>query len=191
MQTKFLSLFIFLFAATTLLSQEKSNTIDDQFTNVVDKSNSFEEFKVIPKTKIYALRKNVLDSIAALESEVEAAQGEIEKQRNEIASLKSNLTSTKQNLEASKEKEDGIAFFGSITKKSTYNGIMWSIIVLLLAIVGLLFFKFKNSNSVTRATKIKLIEVENEFDAYRKKALEENQIIGRKLQDLINKNRKA
>ena len=191
MQTKFLSLTIFLFVVTSLFSQEKSNTIDDQFTNVIEKSNSYEEFKVISKTKIYSLRKNVLDSIATLQSEVEATQGEIEKQKNEITSLTSNLTATRQNLEASKEKEDGIKFFGSITKKSTYNSIMLSIIALLLAIVGLLFFKFKNSNSVTRATKSKLTEVENEFDTYRKKALEENQIIGRKLQDEINKNRKA
>jgi uncharacterized membrane-anchored protein YhcB (DUF1043 family) len=191
MQTKFIPLFIFLFVATSLFSQEKSNTIDDQFTNVIDKSNSYEEFKVIPKTKINALRKNVLDSISALESEVAAAQLEIEKQRTEIASLNSNLNSTRQNLEATKEKEDGINFFGSITKKSTYNSIMLSIIVVLLTIAGLLFFRFRNSNSVTRATKEKLSEVENEFDAYRKKALEENQIIGRKLQDEINKNKKA
>lgn len=190
MQTKSLTLVIFLLVVTSLFSQENSNTIDNQFTNVVDKSNSYQQFKVIPKAKIYALRKNVLDSIAALDSKVETAQLEIEKQRVEIASLTDDLTSTRQNLTSSKEKEDGIEFFGSLTKKSTYNGIMWSIIVFLLAILGLVFFKFKNSNSVTRATKTKLAEVENEFDAYRKKALEENQQIGRKLQDEINKNRK-
>lgn len=190
MQTKSLTLLIFLLVVTSLFSQENSNTIDNQFTNVVDKSNSYQQFKVIPKAKIYALRKNVLDSIAALDSKVETAQLEIEKQRIEIASLTDDLTSTRQNLTSSKEKEDGIEFFGSLTKKSTYNGIMWSIIVFLLAILGLVFFKFKNSNSVTRATKTKLAEVENEFDAYRKKALEENQQIGRKLQDEINKNRK-
>ena len=190
MQTKSLTLLIFLLVVTSLFSQENSNTIDNQFTNVVDKSNSYQQFKVIPKAKIYALRKNVLDSIAALDSKVETAQLEIEKQRVEIASLTDDLTSTRQNLTSSKEKEDGIEFFGSLTKKSTYNGIMWSIIVFLLAILGLVFFKFKNSNSVTRATKTKLAEVENEFDAYRKKALEENQQIGRKLQDEINKNRK-
>ena len=190
MQSKSLTLLIFLLVVTSLFSQENSNTIDNQFTNVVDKSNSYQQFKVIPKAKIYALRKNVLDSIAALDSKVETAQLEIEKQRIEIASLTDDLTSTRQNLTSSKEKEDGIEFFGSLTKKSTYNGIMWSIIVFLLAILGLVFFKFKNSNSVTRATKTKLAEVENEFDAYRKKALEENQQIGRKLQDEINKNRK-
>lgn len=190
MQTKSLTLLIFLLVVTSLFSQENSNTIDNQFTNVVDKSNSYQQFKVIPKAKIYALRKNVLDSIAALDSKVETAQLEIEKQRVEIASLTDDLTSTRQNLTSSKEKEDGIEFFGSLIKKSTYNGIMWSIIVFLLAILGLVFFKFKNSNSVTRATKTKLAEVENEFDAYRKKALEENQQIGRKLQDEINKNRK-
>jgi uncharacterized membrane-anchored protein YhcB (DUF1043 family) len=191
MQTKSVPLFVFLFVLTSLFSQENSNTIDNQFTNVIDKSHNYREFKIIPKAKIYALRKNVLDSMATLESKVETAQAETEKQRDDIASLTDRLTSTQQNLESSKEKEDGIEFFGSITKKSTYHTIMWSMVVILLAILGLIFFKFTNSNSVTRATKTKLAEVKNEFEAYRKKALEENQRIGRKLHDEINKNRKS
>jgi uncharacterized membrane-anchored protein YhcB (DUF1043 family) len=189
MYCKALTIFSFLVLTATVFGQNNTKTIEDQFTDVIDKSNSYQEFKVIPKSKISILRKNILDSIAALEEQVANGQTELMQQKTEISNLTASLNTTRQNLTASKEKEDGIELFGNITKKSTYNTIMWSIISGLLIILGFLFFKYKNSHAVTRATQTKLSEVEHEFDAYRKKALEENQLIGRKLQDEINKNR--
>ena len=58
-----------------------------------------------------------------------------------------------------------------------------------MLVLGLLFFiiKFKNSNIITKQTKHKLSEIEQEFDSYRQKKLEEQQILRRKLQDEINK----
>ena len=89
------------------------------------------------------------------------------------------------------EKEDGIEILGMLTKKSTYNTIMWSIIALLIAAFLFIFFKFNKSNAVTKEANLKLAETEEEFDAHRQKTLEREQQLRRKLQDEINKNRNA
>ena len=189
MTTKSLILLSFLVVSTSFFAQDNSNSIENQFINVIDKSNNYQEFKVIKKTKIYNLRKNVLDSISALEAKIGTSQSEIERQKTEIESLTQNLGTTQSNLTASIEKEDGIEILGMLTKKSTYNTILWSIILGLIAILGFLFYKFKNSHAVTKAVKLKYDEIETEFEAHRRKTLENEQQLRRKLQDEINKNR--
>ena len=50
-----------------------------------------------------------------------------------------------------------------------------------------IIYTLKNSNIITKQTNHKLTEIEQEFDSYRQKKLEEQQILRRKLQDEINK----
>ncbi|MBZ0327157.1 MAG: hypothetical protein K8F54_06090 [Altibacter sp.] len=196
MKRKLAALLPILFIVLSLTAQEETqesnpNSLESQFVNVIDKSNSYQEFKVISKAKLHLLRKNILDSVAALETTIETIQTEIESQKEQIASLSQDLKATQESLLLSKEKEDGIEFFGMFTKKSTYNAIMWGIILFLLA--GMMFFvyRYKSSNALTKAARKKLDEVELDFDIHRQKSLEELQQLGRKLQDEINKNRKA
>lgn len=189
MKAHLYTLLTFLFFVSTFIAQTDSNTIENQFTDVIDKSNNYQEFKVIKKAKINALRRNILDSVVALENTIKTAYLEIDQQKTEITTLTKNLSTTRENLTASIEKEDGIEFFGMLTKKSTYNAILWSIILGLLAILAFLFYKFKNSHAITKAARLKLAETEDEFDAHRQKTLENEQQLRRKLQDEINKNR--
>ena len=189
MTTKSLMLLSFLVVSTTFFAQDNSNSIENQFINVIDKSNNYQEFKVIKKAKLYVLRKNVLDTISALDSKFTTSQVKIEKQKIEIESLTQSLSTTQSNLVASIEKENGIELLGMVTKKATYNTILWSIIFVLIGLLGFLFYKFKNSHSVTKAAKLKLDETETDFEAHRRKTLENEQLLRRKLQDEINKNR--
>ena len=191
MQSKFILVIPLFLLALSLSAQTDGNTIEDQFTDVIDKSNKYQEYKVVKKVKWNALRKSVLDSISALEAEIVTANTEINEQKGRIDSLTQDLSSTQQNLAASIEKEDGIEILGMLTKKSTYNTIMWSIIALLIAAFLFIFFKFNKSNAVTKEANLKLAETEEEFDAHRQKTLEREQQLRRKLQDEINKNRNA
>lgn len=189
-----LSLLILCVLTGTAYSQEQAtsnNSIESQFIDVVDKSNNYQEFKVIKKTKLARLRKNILDSIAKLEQTIITTNTTVADQRTQISKLENTLTSTNTDLSTSREKEDGINFFGMLVKKATYNSIMWSIICGLLIALGFFIFKFKNSNAITRESNGKLAETESEFEAHRSKKLEEIQQIRRKLQDEINKNRKT
>ena len=189
-----LSLFVLFLLSFSVLAQtstENDNSIEGQFIDVVDKSNNYQEFKVIKKTKLANLRKNILDSVAKLEQTIVATNKTIDEQLNQISKLESNLTNTNSDLSLSRDKEDGISFFGLLVKKSTYNTIMWSIIAGLIIALSFFIFKFKNSNTITRDANAKLAETESEFDAHRSKKLEEIQQIRRKLQDELNKNRKT
>ena len=53
---------------TFVFSQENSNTLEDQFTDVIEKSNRYQDYKVVKIFKLNNLRKSVNDTIAAIEN---------------------------------------------------------------------------------------------------------------------------
>lgn len=184
-------LFLFSFSLSAQDSiQVLKNTLTEQMAEAFDKSNSYQEYKVIKKTQLASLRRNILDSVSALEKNITSQKSELTLQKNEIDSLRQNLQTTRENLTASKEKEDGIEIFGVLTSKAVYNSIMWSIVLILLFIAGFLFYRFLNSHKVTNAAQLKMAELEIELEDYRRNSLEREQKLRRKLQDEVNKNRK-
>ena len=192
---KLILLALLLFCSVSLsYSQEtetKDNSLNGQFEAIKKTSNNYQDYEVVKKFKLNALQKNTLDSIAVYKSEISTLKNTISSQNDEISSLTTTLNETKVALTNSQEKEDGIEFLGILTQKSTYNTILWSIIGLLLITLAYFIYRFNASNSITKESKAKLTEVESEFELHRQKKLEEMQQVRRKLQDEINKNRKA
>lgn len=168
-----------------------SNTIDQQFIQVINQSNSYENYKIIRKSKMNLLRSNVVDSINRLQNTIDLANEKIMAQQRHIDSLETGLGKTELELSESIENENAINFLGSKITKSTYNLLLWSIIIILILGLGLFIFKFRNSNLITKEAKNKLLEVEEEFERHRQRTLEEHQLLRRKLQDEILKNKKS
>lgn len=186
-----LPLFLFsaqLFAQDSI--QVHKNTLNDQMNDAFEKSNSYQEYKVIKKTQLATLKRNILDSLSTFDRKISSQRDELRLQKSEIDSLRKTLQTTQDNLTASQEKEDGIQVLGILTSKSTYNAIMWGIILLLLLVGGFLFYRFLNSHKVTNASQLKIAEMEIELEDHRRNSLEREQKLRRKLQDEINKNRK-
>ncbi len=185
----------FLFLFSVHLSAQDSvqvhkNTLNNQMIEAFEKSNSYQEYKVIKKSQLANLKRSVLDSVATLEKQIATQQNDLEAQKSEIDSLSKMLKTTQEQLDESKQKEDGIELFGVLTSKSTYNAIMWGVIILLFFVGGFLFYRFLNSHKVTKAAQLKMAEIEIELEDHRRKSLEREQKLRRKLQDEINKNRK-
>lgn len=182
--------FILLLSSSPLFAQQAPKTLDEHFTDVIDKSNRYEDYKVVKRYKLDNLKKAVNDSIAAYKSEVNALQTTVSGLESKVASLEGQLQTLQQNLSSSQEAENQMSLFGAQTSKSSYNTIMWSIIGGLLFLLLIFIFRFRNSNALTRDAKSKLTEVEEEYESHRQRSLEREQQIRRKLQDEINKNRK-
>ena len=83
-----------------------------------------------------------------------------------------------------------INFLGIQLKKGTFKTLLFSIIGILVLLLLFFIFKFKQSNSVTLQTKAKLKDIEDEYDEHRKRALEREQKVMRRLQDELNKQKK-
>ncbi len=168
------------------LSLNKS-TINNQFEYVITKSNRYQEYKVVKKTWLYALKAHTLDSLKAVKKQLSDTKILVDNQDKEIQVLKTNLTDTNSTLNQTNLEKDSMSLFGMLMSKTSYNVLMWSIIAGLLAFLLLFIYKFKNSNAVTKDAQFSLAETEEEFDEHRKRALEREQKVMRRLQDEINK----
>ena len=80
-----------------------------------------------------------------------------------------------------------MSLFGMQMRKAGYSALMWSFIAILLALLLLFIYKFRNSNIITKQAKKSLEDTEREFDEHRSIALEREQKVRRQLQDEINK----
>lgn len=195
MNFKTLTTLLFLFNFTWLFAQNQteeklslnSGSIDNQFEYVIRKSNKYQEYKVVKTNWLYTLKANTQDSLKALQKQLNDSKLVVENQDKEIEVLKTNLADTNATLNQTNKEKDSMSLFGILMSKTSYNVLLWSIIGGLLALLLFFIYKFKNSNIITRQAKLALAETEEEFEAHRKRALEREQKVMRRLQDEINK----
>jgi preprotein translocase subunit SecF len=164
-----------------------NGTIESQFDYLYRKSSTYQEYKVVKQTFYYKIKKNVLDSLKVLKNELAATKQMVTTQNTEIDELKGSLKTTNDNLTNVTKEKDSINLVGISLTKSSYNTILWSIIIGLVLFLLFFIYRFKNSNSVTKQANKSLAEIEEEFFAFKTISLEREQKVRRELQDEINK----
>lgn len=189
--------FFFLFISYIGFSQQDSNkdsivdnnSLENQFDKIFRTSTSYQTYKVIGKDRFLDLKKNVLDSLKKATKEITEKQQLLISERNNIKELNVELDKTREELAKTQEKESSISLLGIQLNKTTYNLILWFIIISLGLALGFFVYKFTRSNVLTKKAQEDLLEVEHEFEMHRKKSLEREQKLRRQLQDEINKSR--
>lgn len=182
-----------VFAQTSLTKKQQldslPNTVENQLIKAYGKASNWQQYKMITRTDFQILQKNIIDSVTALKKNIENKQLTINEQEKNVTALNEKITSLTEKLNSSIDKEDKINFIGIGMTKNTYNLLLWSIITILAITTVFFFMRFKNSNSLTKAAKSNLAEIEEEFELHRRKSLEKEQKLRRQLQDEINKQR--
>mgnify|MGYP000645695794 CR=1 FL=1 len=178
---------------TPKLSLTKS-TISNQFDYITKKSSNWRDdkkqnYEVVKAQWIDQLKSNTLDTLKVITDKHSASLTTISKQEQEIKTLQVKLNNTQTDLDIVTSKKDEISLFGMSLSKTSYNTILFFVIIILIGLLAFFVYQFKNSNVLTKEAKYQLTEVENEFNEHRRNALEREQKVRRELQDLINKNR--
>ncbi|MCJ7468376.1 MAG: tRNA (guanine-N1)-methyltransferase [Maribacter sp.] len=184
-------------------AQEKGETenlsldngpISSQFDFIAQKSGNYRAdgvpYEVVKESNLIKLRKNVLDSLNAVNKKTIELKATIAEHETTISSLNKKLGETTNNLASVTEEKDSMSFLGIAVSKGTYNTLLWSFIFGLLGLMLFFMYKFRRSNVLTQEAKTALTEVEEEFEEHRRRALEREQRISRQLQDEINKYKK-
>ena len=179
----------FSIAAQQKVTEE--NTLENQFDKIYRVSTSYQTYKVINKLGYQKLKNNVIDSINIIKELLSEKESLLKSKDENIKRLNTKIKKTQLNLDASITKENSIFLFGLELKKTTYNIILWTLIIALITGVGFLTYKFSNSNILTKEAENNLADIEEELKHYRKKSTEKEQKLRRQLQDEINKQRNS
>ncbi|TDE05623.1 hypothetical protein [Flavobacterium hiemivividum] len=165
-------------------------TVEGQFQNIIDKSNSFQDYKVIKKTSLLKLQSNVLDSLKVSKNKVLANVNFLNSQKRAIADLEAKSANSETILANLKSEKDSISLLGIPLEKTFFKTLFFFIVIGLIATLVFFIFKFKQSNIITIESKLALQQSEKEFEIYKEKALEREQKAMRRLQDELNKKKK-
>jgi len=187
--TLFLSLSLKLSAqeqpATTSEGIE-NGTIEQQFDYLKKVSTNYQEYKVIKLRSLEKLQTNILDSIKGYQSTIQELKTTLQENKMQIDDLNQRLTTTKADFDRAVEEKDSFSMFGMLLHKNLYNNLVWGIIILLLIILVISYFRFKRSHQVTAETKQSLEDLREEFDLHRRNTLERERKLNRQLVDALN-----
>ena len=188
MKLSFITFFLLL-SCLSLVAQKttETNTLENQFDGISRKSTNYKIYKVIDKSRFQKLKTDVLDSLKSAKNKNIEKENLLKVKDNTIKDRQEKINAIQLELDTLNKKENTVSFFGKGMKKTTYNIIVSSIIVLLF--IGLLYFSYKfiSSNSLTKEAKNNLTNLEEEFEQHKKKSLINEQKLRRQLQDEINK----
>lgn len=184
---------VFLFILTAVVSlpaqgtTSESASLREQFDAMVSGSNRYQQFRVVPQTELNAFIRAVTDTLNAHAAQTTELSSTIATQRENIERLNTTVSSLNDQIAQLEKEKDGIYLLGALVSKVTYNIILWTII--LAALAGLVFFFLRSrlAVSVTQSLRDDKEELAEELATAKKRRLEVEQDLRRKLQDEINK----
>jgi DNA mismatch repair ATPase MutS len=192
------AIFFFLLFGMQVIAQDaskpspasKNGTIENQFDLVIQKSNNYQDFKVVKKEDLNLLKKNSMDSIAKFKTALNELKVKFSAHDAIVKGLNDSLQVVKTELKELKSAQNNVDFLGTPVSKSSYNLIMWGTVSVLLLFLIVSLFQMRSAKSNSKSAHDELGKLEEEFDDYKRKALEKEQKLGRQLQDEINKQSK-
>lgn len=188
MRFKVLVIFSMIAFAIHLDAQAQGDaTLLEQYQKMVEGSETFEKYKVIPITKVNSFGQVMNDSINSLKEKVASAKNAKLEAEKESDSAKSQMTKLKTELKNAQNAVDEMPFLGIPMSKTTYNVVMWSIVVVLIIGLVIVYVLFLKSYRTTRQAKKDKELVDQELEDLRKRSHDKQVKIKRELQTALNK----
>ena len=168
----------------SVVPQEETHptTLEGVFQQLIDKSGSWQNFKMLDKAKLAVFQRSMADSINSVRAQLTTEKQQVLTHEATIKELNDKITDTQN-------QKDSVNFFGALVSKSVYNSIMWGIVIALGCLLILYIYKYSNGNAITKKSIGDLTDLQEEYESYRKAAIEREQKVRRQLQDEINKHR--
>ena len=134
-----------------------------------------------------ALWKNMRDTLNTERRKLREAQAKLATQAQDINTLKTDVSVKDQTLSESNAKRDEISLLGISLTKSSYNLLMWGLVIA-FGIIAAVVIARSGAHSREARYRTKLYEeLDEEYKAYKSKANEKEKKLARELQTERNK----
>jgi len=174
-------------AQAPLVPEVIDPSLKGQYEALLSKSKTYYTYKLINPVRLTAFYRSVADSIRKERVSNRSAQAKITAQARTIDTLNSQIKGNESSLESTNAKVNEISFLGIPFSKTTYNTLVWSIIIVLaLALAFVVIRSAKNIHEAKYRTEL-YEEVSKEYQTFKVKANEKEKKLARELQDERNK----
>jgi peptidoglycan hydrolase CwlO-like protein len=187
---------LFFIAAMVILpfsgmSQDEENnepnTLENQFIELKEKSNNYQQYKVVDQNSLNGFWSAVNDTLEENRREITALRNEVRSLKNTVSTLETNLAQRDSSLSDQAYQIEHMSFLGIDMTKSGYITFSWVIIFALIAAVLILYFRFTSANKTTKSTKKDYSQLQEEFEEHKRKTRDRETKLKRDLQTEINR----
>lgn len=179
----FASLLFTLLIVTQASSQE---SLQEKYNSLIESSETFQQYKVVPKTSLNAFWSETMDSLNHANSTISDLSLNVTSQQDSIQALNSRLAVIQNGLDESLELNDTIYFVGMPFSKLGYHIMVWLIIIALTLLSLMVYFMFIRSNKQTTRFKRELEGLNTEFENHKNESREKQMKLKRELQTAMN-----
>jgi hypothetical protein len=144
-------------------------TLQEQMYYLEEKTRIYDDYRAIREDMFQKIKNNSVDSLIKAKSKISGFVRLTGNLNARIDSLNSSLNVTKEEMKEISRTKNSINVIGIKIEKTVYNTIMWMIIAGLAFVLVIGFLTFKRNRKITLNTKKELKELNEEFEAYRKK----------------------
>ena len=148
------------------------SSLKDQYNYIEEHTRIYEDYRAIREDMFQKLKRNVSDTLSSINIKIAGLNKTVSELNRTIDTLRTNLASTHTRLEEITSTKNSIKVIGLEINKLTYNRIMWTILLALIAVLLLGFLVFKRNLSAIFNTKKEFQELKIEFETYRKTSRE-------------------
>lgn len=165
----------------------KKGSLSNQFDhlNYISKNNY--DFKMVRKSNLEIVKRNVIDTVAKLHKEISSLKSSSSNYSSNTKNLQDSIQVLNDQLAQEKEKTESLSFLGINTSKAFYNTVVWTIIGILAVATFIFLFSYRKAKVDTVEFQKTAEQSQEEFATFRKKAMEKEQLLKRQLQDELNK----
>jgi len=179
-------------SATSLWAQDTTETVDKslagQYREIIQKSkNDAQGFKIVNPARLSSFQRNFSDSLRQTRNKLTEAQKQIAGQQKTITTLKADVAGKDKSLTESKSMVDEISLLGISVAKSTYNWIMWGLVIVLAAAFAFVVIQSTSLRKEARYRTNLYSDLAEEFQAFKTKANDKEKKLARELQTEKNR----
>ncbi|MNK41141.1 hypothetical protein D3C87_598010 [compost metagenome] len=185
-----ISALILSFSAQGQLTNDSTKvdpSLKGQYQLLLTKSKTINGYKLVNPERISAFWKNLNDTLSTTRRQLTSANQKLNTQEKTITDLKSQISGKESALAGTNAKINEINFLGIAFTKSTYNTIVWSLIIGLAAALAFLILRSAKHIHEAKYRSNLYEEIAQEYQSYKTKANDKEKKLARELQDERNK----
>ncbi len=167
--------------ATGPIAVSTDKSISGQYQFIMSKVYHYQQ------PMIATFYKSVQDSLRIQRINLAAVQSKLSAQTKNLSALQTDVNSKEQSLNATNTQINSINFLGMPVAKTTYNTIMWGLVIALGALAAAVIFLSGSARRESHYRTKLYNELEEEYKGYKTKANEKEKKLSRDLQTVRNK----
>lgn len=164
----------------------QSDSLQTKYNELMGSSETYQKYKVIVKEDLDDFWIAAQDTVGDYQRRLRIEQSQVVGLKRELSDAEEQIGKLDEQLKTLSDQVGSITFLGILFSKATYHALVWSLILLLIAGVGVIYATSLRARLVTKSTAADYKSLLSEYEEYKERARAREVKVKRELQTASN-----